>query len=333
MVNRTVRDLSLGALGAGIVLVAACAHGPVASLPPTATSPVSSFNRGHAMPVPVWGNVLSDPEGKPLGQIPVSLAPWTPCVVGRSHGIQTLACPTPLASTQTNGDGRFALSVPPGHYLLTIGSDSTTDLSRPTVHDNVWIKGAGKLVAPGPCATFYPVNSGGPPFPGHCLPRIPLVTPPPVERSGNYRLSAINHWDVPCIRSFDQNREQRKLQPAVVDEWITENNRANIEGVRNPKFKPSNVFGDVTEGDGFQYGGSMEPVDGQTACALYLMKANVFTPNGLDQLSYSASPQTHWFAATLEPFVPGKLKLVAIGNAQYPRDPRNFEDPQVTYWP
>jgi hypothetical protein len=332
MVNRTVRDLSLGALGAGIVLVAACAHGPVASLPPTATSPVASFNRAHAMPVAVWGNVLSDPEGKPLGQIPVSLAPWTPCVVGRSHGVQTLACPTPLASTQTNGDGRFALSVPPGHYLLTIGSDSTTDLSRPTVHDNVWIKGAGKLVAPGPCPTLYPEGSGGAPFPGHCLPPIPLVTPPPVERSGNYRLSAINHWDVPCIRSFDQNREQRKLQPAVVDEWITENNRSQIANRRNKHFKTFAGFDGVTDGYGIQFGGSMEPVNGETACAFGLMHLNVFTSD-LNGLAYSANPETHWFAATMEPFVPGKLKLVAIGNAQYPRDPRNFVDPQVTYWP
>jgi hypothetical protein len=172
-----------------------------------APGPVAPASRTTA-----YGYVLDDPSGSPLAAIAVKLYPWKSCkVVSR----QQLDCPKALRSTQTADDGKFTLTnVPNGHYLLVIGSDSTSDFTRPTIHDSVQIRGGSqKLVAP-------------------TLPKVPKYEgihgykPPAVEVSGKYRLVTMNPYETKCLGELDTWRAQHRLLSEVEDEWLSENTRA-----------------------------------------------------------------------------------------------------------
>src|SRR6185437_12937123 len=100
---------------------------------------------------------------------------------------------TPIATTTTDASGQFTISAKNGTYLLVIGSDSTSDTTRPTIHDKIILNGQTTLVAP----TM-------PPFPG--------VTPPRVETSGNYRLANIDQaLELPCIQEWNAQRTAHSL--------------------------------------------------------------------------------------------------------------------------
>ncbi|HVA34368.1 MAG TPA: hypothetical protein VNG31_09485 [Candidatus Baltobacteraceae bacterium] len=279
-----------------------------------------------------WGILVDDPSGKPLAHVPVALDPWLPCSVGKKRRQKTLTCPTPVTTTTTAWNGRFVLHAAPGHYLLTIGSDSTEDMTRPTIHDNVTLaSGTQHLIAPEPCPTLYKSPPGAP-APGHCLPPIPLVPPAPMESNGDYRLVTLTKDERLCTIAFDQERTQRHLESAVVDEWLTENNRASMAYYRNPKHVPFGNGG-LTGGFAFGVGGNMKPVYGHSACWLYSMQATAFSPAVPNGLAYSGDPRTHWMAGVWQWYDIERKQQGAVGNAQYPRDPRNEPDPYVYNWP
>jgi hypothetical protein len=284
-----------------------------------------------------WGKLVDDPSGKPLRGVRVALEPWKPCRAEpnvpwasktqkpwKQH--ETLVCPNALATVKTQVDGRFSFRAPAGHYLLVIGSDDPSDLTRPTIHDQIWLKGGSQhLLAPTPCPTLYP--PGKVPAGARCLPPIPQITFPSPERSTDYRLVTISHWEKPCIRAFDSYRAKWNLDPAVVDEWLTENNRAQIREVRSPHFHPWDGNANITSGFVFQPSGDKD-------CALSLMKlAGAFEVGVAGTLSYSADPRSRWVAALNQALINGRPQDVWISNGEYPRDPRNWKDRLYPSWP
>ena len=283
-----------------------------------------------------WGKLVDDPSGRPLRGVRVALEPWKPCrakpdvpwaTLNQKPWPQheTLICPKPIRTTQTAPDGRFTLRAPAGHYLLVIGSDDPADLTRPTIHDQVWIKGGSQhLLAPTPCPTLYP--PGTVPAGARCLPPIPQIKFPEPERDGDYRLVTISHWEKPCIRAFDKYRAKWNLDHAVVDEWLTESNRAQINQARLPN-RTLYSGGEITGGFSYQPSG-----DGN--CSLSLMKlAGIFQSNVSGSLAYSADPRTHWIGALERPLASGHSQEVWIGNGEYPREPRSWSDRLYLGWP
>lgn len=284
--------------------------------------------------------LVNDPSGTPIQHEIVQLEPWKPCFARPNvpwatlyqkpwprH--ETLRCPKAIFTTHTAANGRFVLRAPAGHYLLVIGSDDPADLTHPTIHDNVWLKtGTQHLLAPKPCPTI--LNAGDPNAYNHCLPPIPngqLTGPLPLpkpERDGDYRLATINRWEKPCIHAFDAYRKKWNLDPAVVDEWVTESERAGIKQARIPNRKLYPGQGELTEGFGYQGSGNRDCANG--------VMGNVFFGD-LGGLAYSADPRTHWVGTMNEPLILGKPQDIWLGNAEYPRDPRNWKDPAVPIWP
>jgi hypothetical protein len=281
--------------------------------------------------ITAWGVLVDDPSGRPLGQEPVKLMPWKPCrfatIDGKMRKPETMTCPTPVATTSTTANGHFVLHAPPGHYLLVIGSDSTTDMTRPTIHDNVTIATSPKvqhLLAPGICT-----YNNEP----HCLPPIALYTPHPMEVNGDYRLSdltgpqsRVEEW--PCIRAFDADRGRRGLIHAVVDEWATENIRAIVHQHTAPVSStppPVDPFGFLTAGYTLNLGGSN--------CAVSTIREVFHWLHG-QSLRYAAGPQTLWFAGSYDPYN-YKSPHSGFGAAEFPVDPRTgFKDPySPAYWP
>jgi len=326
----------------GIVALSAC-QSPAPSIP---APPQPSV---HAAITTAWGKVVDDPSGKPLAHVRVALEPWKPCrAVPRAPMYlppwthknwpppsawpqpEHLVCPKPVVVTKTDRKGKFTIRVPRGHYLLVIGSDSTTDLVRPTIHDNVVISGGTQhLVAPTPCPSINP------PYYKHCLPVFPLETPPAVERTKNYRLLTIDQkYEKPCITGFDAQREARNLEDVVVDEWLTEDNRRLLDAVKNPKYVPvARPFGGLTSGFAYSQGGSgVRSANGHPGCWTWNTDGPFFY--NPEALPFSIDPRTHWYAGTYGRFNRRGEKGNLMGNSQYPRDPRaDFTDPNVSVWP
>lgn len=283
-----------------------------------------------------WGKLVDDPSGRPLRGVRVALEPWKPCRANPDvpwatlnqkpwpqH--ETLVCPKPIRTTQTTRDGHFTLRAPAGHYLLVIGSDDPADLTRPTIHDQVWLKGGSQhLLAPTPCPTLYP--PGTVPAGARCLPPIPQIGFPKPERNGDYRLVTISRWEKPCIRAFDKYRAKWNLDPAVVDEWLAENNRAQIAQVR---VRNRTLYGNGNISDGFT-----AELSGNRSCRTSLMRlAGIFQTDVEGSLSYSADPRTHWVSALNRPLVNVKRQGIWIGGGEYPRDPRSWRDSLYPEWP
>src|SRR5438270_12512916 len=82
---------------------------PVEPCPGSAACPAPSTTTAS-------GILVDDPSGAPLSGVSVRIAPW-------SAG----ATPLPSPQTTTAADGSFSFSVANGHYLLIIGSDSSSD--------------------------------------------------------------------------------------------------------------------------------------------------------------------------------------------------------------
>lgn len=242
------------------------------------------------------GKLVDDPSGSPLGGVNVAILPW---VAG--------ATPTPEGTTAP--DGSFSFTAPNGHYLLYIGSNSPTDTTRPTIHDNVTLTGGAQALK------------------GPILPPLPLVVPPPVETGGNYRILTLDPTtDVPCFNAFNTQRGSHSVSPVVEDEWLMENARAVVQMGSNPAFHsgltdPRNPFGYLTT--------SNVAISGGTDCPSTIVASSFSQPapyNGSNTL-------TLWFGGSyLKYFNPGAQ---AIGVVEYPQDPRAFTDPNTTppVWP
>lgn len=247
----------------------------------------------------VNGKVVDDASGSPLGGVTVGLAPW-------------VADATPMPEGTTAPDGTFAFTAQPGHYLLVIGSNSPTDTTRATVHDNVTlVAGTNALRAPTP-------------------PPIPNVTPLPSEVSGNYRLVTIDATnETPCITAYNQIRASKGLASVVVDEWLMENARANNQSFQSPFFQPGvtapgNPFGYLTTGNGAFRGYITRT--GESFCQANLIDG-AFSANGPQ---WSQSQHNLWVGAvTID--VPSN-RGADSGVVEFPWDPRWQADPNVPIW-
>jgi len=291
-----------------------------------------------------WGKLVDDPSGKLLAGVLVQLEPWRPCRVVPYVAIpkwpppsawphpETLNCPAAIATTHTRADGKFYLSAPPGHYLLVIGTDSTTDLTRPTIHDSVTLTGGIEhLFAPTPCPSVRP------PYYEHCLPRFSLVKLPAVELSGEYRLVTIDQkYERPCITGFGYQRTQRNVEGVVVDEWLTENNRSTLDAAANPKYTPPpgvpTYWGALSGAFTYNQGGSgIKRINGRPGCWTWNVQSAFFY--NVAGLPYSIDPRSHWYSGSYGKLNHDGIKGNLMGYSQYPRDPRNFKDPDISIWP
>lgn len=241
------------------------------------------------------GKLVDDPTGVPLAGVKVGLAPWTPGA-------------PPIPEGTTAPDGTFSFTAPNGHYLLVIGTDSTSDTIRPTIHDNVTLTGGNQILqAP-------------------TLPPIPSITPPPMETNGSYRLMTIDATkELPCFNDFNAARVSNWLPKVVVDEWLTENSREAAAYYASPSFAPGvpwpgNAFGFLTTGQAHIGGGNDCNDDVQV----------IFAPGNSD-IGYSASLQTQWFGGTWFLSNPSNLGS-GVGVLEFLRDPRAYTDPSVATW-
>ena len=296
-------------------LLVACGGGPnplpvggstPTPLPSPVTTPGSQTTNAS-------GVVVNDANGSPLAGVPVKLMPWGPC--GATPAPSSITpendgCPTPLPSPQatTNPQGQFTLNgAPNGHYLLVIGTDSTsaTDPVQATVHDNVTLSGGNQtLLAP-------------------TLPPVPTITPAPWETNGEYRLATLDPTsETPCFADWQQERAANNLPAGSIDEWLLENVRAFNTYRQDPNYAnapwPGNPFGVITTGNEGQSGGA--------SCQSGV--ASSFVPGAN---AYAVNSRTEWFAGQWVPYVPGVHS--AMESAEFPIDPRSFTDPNVPTWP
>jgi hypothetical protein len=302
-------------------LLASCGGGgstpPVSRPAPTspATAPTSAPTGAPivlgASTTTATGTVVNDADGSPLGGERVVVMPFGPCgatpppasITPESDG-----CPTPLPSPQvtTAPNGTFSLGgVPSGHYLLVIGTDSTstTGTISASVHDNITLTGGTQaLKAPS-------------------LPTILTVTLPTWETNGDYRIATLNATtEVPCFQAWQTARAANNVAASSVDEWLIENARALETELQNGGGLRGFLTSDAT---GFT---SMGAVSG---CPF----VPVIFPGGALATAGATDPRTVWFGARFVTFsTDGGLNEQTAGAGEFPIDPRSFTDPNVPIW-
>jgi hypothetical protein len=333
-------------------LICVCAGFSACQSPSPATPPISRASADVTMTT-AWGKLVDDPSGQPLRGVRVALEPWKPCrpvpfvpmyLPPWTHKNwpppsawphpEHLVCPSPVTVTKTDRNGKFTIRARKGHYLLAIGSDATTDLVRPTIHDNVVLTGGIQhLTAPTPCPQFTPTVRYQ-----HCMPQIPLVMLPRPELSRDYRLSTIDpKYEIRCIKGYNYERRQRNLEAVVIDEWLTENNRNSQRFAGSKRFylAPWAWAGGPALSSGFadtQGGTGVKRLNGHPGCWTWNTRTAFFY--NFDALPYSIDPRSHWYAGTYGQF--NKLGKAGnlLGASQFPRDPRSvFLDGNVPIWP
>lgn len=236
------------------------------------------------------GKLVDDPSGAPLAGVSVKVAPWT-----------AGATPLPSPQTTTAADGTFSFTAPNGHYLLIIGSDSSSDTTRPTIHDNVTLSGGSvTLTAP-------------------TLPTIPIVTPN-IETSGNYRLLTLNANEAQCLTAFNAKRGTLTLGATVEDEWLAENVRNTQAYETNPSLPPA-VTPALTSGNA-AYG------PGPTASDCSMLMVPTF--NG--QSPKATDSHTLWFAGAWSNYSANGSSW-SRGIDAFPLDPRFATDSLLANWP
>lgn len=280
------------------MMFSACGGGGGGSASPGVPPPTMLPTTGPPSTTSASGRVVDDPSGSPLGGIKVGLAPWTPG-----------ATPMPVGTTAP--DGTFLFTAPNGHYLLVIGSELPSDTTRPTIHDNVTLSG-------GVQALKAPV-----------LPAIPLVTPPPAETGGNYRLTTINATtELPCFTAFNTQRASYSVAPVIEDEWLTENTREWNQARQDPRYTagmtvPGTPFGGFLSTSNVASGGGVDCPSSTVAGA--------FTYNVSGYAMYNAkNPLMLWFGGN---FLTYTATASSAGLIEYPQDPRAYLDPNVGAWP
>jgi hypothetical protein len=240
-----------------------------------------------------WGYVYSDPQGKPLAGVPVSIAAWLP-VNGQLQPSHEVA--------RTDPTGKFVFTAPSGKYLLTIGSDEAytpppgyrtpnpltsigDDPGLPgmnwhaTVHDTIVLAGGMQQIK----ASILPKQAwsgkaGGP---------YKYVQVPAIEQSRNYRITDLTSIEAECLAAEQIRRHELHRNPLVPDEWLMENTRA---------MHKAQVLDDLVW-DGFAWRAIGEPAnapqsstEGGSTCAFIV----------LDQYSnvQESDPMSRWFGAS-----------------------------------
>jgi hypothetical protein len=323
--------LIASALGIAAALAACGGGGSSGTTPPPGFTSVIGTATPTSSTTNASGILVDDSTGTPLAGVAVKLMPWAPCAATPSPATsippENDGCPTPLPSPQvtTGSNGSFTLGgVANGHYLLIIGTDTvstppagyapptcTTNCGTPTpapftvvatVHDNITLTGGNQtLVAP----TLPSVPSG--------------YTPPMWETNGDYRLATLNaQTEMPCYIAWQYERAQNNLAGSSVDEWLTENERADIAySVAND----GGSYQTLSTGHGNNSGG--------TDCANALI-----IPISGGGNTYASDPRALWFGGAYVPFsANGGTNNEAFGLAEFPIDPRSYIDPNHPTWP
>jgi hypothetical protein len=320
--------LIASALGIAAALAACGGGGSSGTTPPPGFTSVIGTPTPTSSTTNAGGILVDDSTGAPLAGVAVKLMPWASCAATPSPATSITpendGCPTPLPSPQvtTASNGTFTLGgVANGHYLLIIGTDTvstppagyapptcTTNCGTPTpapftvvatVHDNVTLTGGNQtLVAP-------------------TLPTVPSGYIPPMwETNGDYRLATLNaQTEMPCYIAWQYERAQNLLAGSSVDEWLTENERADLSYVVSNDGGNASV---LTTGNTSDSGGA--------SCAVSLINSTAFNSN------YATDPRTEWFGGQYAFYQPGS-PVSAFGLAEFPIDPRSFTDTNHPVWP
>lgn len=126
-------------------------------------------------------------------------------------------------------------------------------------------------------------------------------------------------YEVPCLVAFNAERQKFHLPLVVADEWLTEDARYGVEGIRqHGTHSPG-----ITSGNAMAAGGGRG-----TTCASYPVDQDAFDRAG-DK--YSKNPKTRWFGGKWVPYMGGKFS--GVGLLEFPIDPIYYKDPEYPEWP
>jgi hypothetical protein len=200
--------------------------------------------------------VERDPMGTPVVHAHVGLTLWKPgaAVVWQEY---------------TDEQGAFKVHAKADTYMLVIEPPKSAlknGLVYPTIHDRIELKaGVHDLVAP-------------------TLPKFNAVPQSPVERSGDYRMTALTKYDTTCLDDVQAYRAKRHWEPVVLDEWITEN---VIQFDKTVQFG-SGIGTAIGYGNQDIYAAAGTP---KAACS--------FVTHSLAQhhVDFAASPKVIWYSA------------------------------------
>jgi len=182
-----VRMKTIIAVIAGVAIIAGCGGGSggvtTQTLPPLTPGPLASAN--------VAGTVLDEMvNGNLMAGVQISLAPWAPGAI-------------PMPITTSTPNGLILFSVPPGSYMLVVGSNSPSD-SYATLHMGiVLVAGNNSLTLPVP-------------------PSIPNVTYTYAQMGGNIRLMRLSLAEQSCLSGANAGRVANGLPPLIPDEFLEE---------------------------------------------------------------------------------------------------------------
>lgn len=323
-------------LATSAVLLAACGGGG-GGTPPT-------NNGGGPSPMPTntptlapsttnaSGIVVNDSTGTPLPGVKVALMPWATC--GPTPAPATAitpsndGCPTPLPSPQvtTDPNGNFTLNaVANGHYILVIGNDvaytpppgytppsCTTNCGTPTpapfvvqavVHDNVTLTGGNQTLK-------------APTLPGNAY-----YSAPAWETNGDYRLATLNaQTEMPCYIAWQYLRAQNSLAGSSVDEWLTENVRAD-----NTAKQKAGTYATVVD--------DVAGISGGNSCSDFVNQGNLIANGTYPPTNHALDARTIWFGGQWLLYeASGTDFYQGLGLAQFPIDPRSNTDTSQPVW-
>lgn len=269
-------------LGVVTLVLAACGGGGGTGAPPTVAptptqTPSSATNAS--------GTLVDDTSGQALSGVNVVLYPWT------------AGSTTVVAQTTTASNGSFTLTnVANGHYLLVIGSNSPTDTTYATVHDNVTLTGGNQTLHPPKLPTMFGYSA------------------PIWETNGTYRLSKIDATnELPCFQRFNADRASYGLAQVPLDEWSMENVRTNVANSLSAQPAPHSY---ISSQNGASAGGA-----GCNGMIDFQFTAQGAASDGRDS-------RVLWVGAD---YAFGTTSWV--GDVENPFDPRAYADPAYPSWP
>jgi hypothetical protein len=263
--------------GAGILVAsfAACGGGGGGStVAAPAPSPSSS---GYVEPISpgaanVSGTVVDYVTNTPKPGVTIATAAY---VAGAS--------PAPIATTDATGS--FHIAMPPGTYLLVIGSNSPADTTT-TLHTKITVTAGADLLA-APMATAPP-----------------NVTLTAAQTSGNFRLTTLSGNQLSCYTAANAGRVQLGLPQLIPDEYLTEAATALVqEEVAQNTDTPAPLFGSGV-GSVFEFSANLGGFDaGQSTTSFGFAQCSTWTGvaysyvAGNPPYSSATSSSSLWYGA------------------------------------